>query len=186
MKTLKLFLVLIFLNGTTLMAQNTEYSKEPGYFDFSKLISMKSGDLVTEIYLEEPMLKMLAKMSESKEESLSAAVSALKLIYVNEFMIDKNQKDKFESTVESIDKELQSQKWDRIIRTKRTENLANVYVKKVANDEFVGLIVIALDKEGKATFVNIVGKVDLETIGKVSKEFHIPHLDDKKQIENKK
>jgi hypothetical protein len=42
---------------------------------------------------------------------------------------------------------------------------------------FTGLVVLALDKPGEAAFVNIVGDINLETIGKLTNRFNIPALD---------
>ena len=59
--------------------------------------------------------------------------------------------------------------------------MANVYVKSGTADDFVGLVIVAMDKEGKATLVNIVGKIDLETIGKLSDQFNFPDVNKMKE-----
>mgnify|MGYP000944543316 CR=1 FL=1 len=179
MKTLKIFLIFFLFYGFQTPAQEKDYSKEPGYFDFSKIMSLKTSDDITEIYLEESMLKILSGISNENDEDLSKAIGGLKLIRVNEFMIDNDQKSKYEFTMQSFDKDLQNQKWERIIKSKSSGTHANVYVKKVTDNKFAGLVVMALDKEGKATLVNIVGNVDLKTIGKLSKEFNLPDIKEK-------
>jgi len=181
MKTLKIFLVLFLFYGFQINAQEKDYSKEPGYFDFSKIMSLKTGEDITEIYLEESMLKILSGLSNEKDVDLANALDGLKLIRVNEFIIDNDQKPKYEFTIQTFEKDLQNQKWERIIKSKSAGTLANVYVKKVTDNKFAGLVVMALDKEGKATLVNIVGNVDLKTIGKLSKEFNLPEINKRKE-----
>ncbi|MBI1939700.1 MAG: DUF4252 domain-containing protein [Ignavibacteriales bacterium] len=175
MKTYKLFLI-AFFTAALAFAQQADYTKEPGYFSFDKLMNYKSGDLITEVYLEEPLIKMVAKMAEGEKEGVGEAIDALKLIRVNEFMVEKNDIEKIEKEMASLDGNLQTQKWSRIIKTKKKDNYANVYVKSGGANEYVGLLIAAIDKEGKVTLVNIVGRIDLDTIGKVSKELNLPHM----------
>ena len=186
-----IFAFLFVLAGVISAQQQGDYSKEPGYYDFGNLTSLKEGELTTEVYLEEPLLKMVANLAESKKEELGNALGGLKLVRVNEFKIPKNELANMESTIESMDNNLQSKSWDRIIKTNSKGNYTNVYIKKGTNDEFVGLTIVSLDKSfktgensedsGKVTFVNIVGKIDLGTIGKLSEQLHVPGLDKAKK-----
>lgn len=188
MKTLKLTFTFLFVLCVGLLAQQKEdYSKYPGYFNYKDFTQLKNAESITEVYLEEPLLKMVAGLAQDKKEGLGDAIGGLKLIRVNEFKIPKNEIASMEGTLESMDNSLQSKGWDRIIRTNTKGNFTNVYVKKDAQNTFVGLTVISLDKmlygeenpdgSGKATFVNIVGKIDLSTIGKISEKLNVPGLD---------
>lgn len=177
MKSKTLILLTVLLCGINIFAQEqNDYSKEPGYFDFSEITSVKSGELTTEIYLEEPLLKMVAKMGEAKEEGLGDLIEGLKFVKVNEFVVDKNKMQKLDAVLGSVDKNLQLQKWDRIIKTKQKNYNAYVFVKGNSNGGFDGLVITAYDSKGKVTLVNIIGKINLETIGKLSKQFDFPDV----------
>jgi hypothetical protein len=182
MKLIKpLFSVLLFIAACIQAQTKTDYSKEPGYFDYSQYAPAKPGEATTEIYLEEPLLKMVAKMAEGKKDGVGKLISNLKLVRVNEFNLEKNEIEKASSSLENIDKELIGTKWDRIIRTKQKNNFVNVYVKPTG-ESYSGLVVAMLDnKKGKITFVNIVGSIDLETLGKLSEELKIPGLNKPKE-----
>ncbi len=41
----------------------------------------------------------------------------------------------------------------------------------------IGLAVTTLEADGEAAFVNIVGTIELATIGKLGNKFNIPHLE---------
>lgn len=179
MKTKNLLMILFFFAASLAIAQEADYTKEPGYFDFGKITMFKTGEMVTEVYLEEPLIKMVAKMAEGESDGIADAIAALKLIRVNEFMVKNIES--IENELKNIDKDLQSQKWSRIIKTKHKDDLANVYVKSGGANEYVGLLITALDKEGKVTLVNIVGNINLDTIGKISKEFDLPGMDKDKE-----
>lgn len=186
MKTLKTLVVLLFVMNMNLLAQQKgDYSKEPGYFDFSQFTSIKTGDMTTEVYLEEPLLKMAGKMAEEKNGKVGNMISALKLVKVNEFNIDWKEFTKMETAIESMDKDLLAKQWDRIIKTKSKNDYTNVYVKSGSDGNFVGLVVTSLNKSGKVTFVNIVGRIDLETIGQLSEQFNFPNAGKAKEKEEK-
>ncbi len=179
MRKLKISIVLLFAASAIFYAQEKiDYSTEPGYFNFDELVNLKNAELINEIDIESPLLKMMAGMfEEEKKGSLGEKINVLKLIRVKEYNIEKKDFGNIEASIESMDKELQTKKWERVIRTKSKTNFTNVYVRRDSKDQYVGLVVTSLDKEGKATFVNIVGELDLETIGKMSKELNIPQLD---------
>ncbi len=192
MKTLKTTLVLFFAVSALFLAQQKEdYSKYPGYFNYKDFAQLKNAESITEVYLEEPLLKMVAGLAQDKKEGLGDAIDGLKLVRVNEFKIPKNELINMEAAVDAMDNNLQSKSWDRIIQTSRKGNLTNVYIKKGTNNEFVGLTIVSFEKSfkggensddsGKATFVNIVGKIDLSTIGKLSEQLHVPVLEKAKK-----
>lgn len=183
MKLIKTMIVFALFAFISVTAQNKiDYSKEPGYFDYMQYTSLKPNDASTEVYLEEPLLKMVSKMAEDKKEGVGKIIAGLKLVRVNEFKVEKNELDNVSAAFENIGKELTSKKWDRIIKMKQVSNMVNVYVKPV-DGVYGGLLVTMLDKNGKATFVNIVGSIDLDTLGKLSEELKLPGLNKLKEKE---
>ena len=173
MKTLKTLVVMLFVMSMGLFAQQKgDYSKEAGYFDYSKFLPAKIGEPTTEVNLEEPLLKMAGKVAEDKKEDVGNMISALKLVKVNEYELNQEQYSEMEGSLESIDKNLLAKLWDRIIKTKSKNDFTNVYVKSGSDGKFMGLVVTSLNKNGKATFVNIVGRIDLETIKQLSEQFN--------------
>lgn len=174
---LALFLV---LSAANIFAQETDYSKYPGYANFGNLEALQDGEMVTEILIEEKLLKMVSKFTKDDDE-LSELIGGLKLIRVNTFEVTPGNATELMSRANKIDKELTSKKWDRIVKTKSRGEVANVYIKTGNNDEFVGLTVVTVDKDGEAAFVNIVGTINMDTLGKLGQKFDIPGLDDIKK-----
>lgn len=187
MKSIKMLLVLLFaVTLTTFAQQKDDYSTDPGYFDYSEYTQFKNVEPITAVHLEGPMLKAIGKMGENKNEKVAQMISALKLIKVNQFPVLKTDLDKTENTIAAMDKKLQSQKWDRIIKTKNKGKFASVYVKTGEGNDYAGLFVIAMDKEDDLTLVNVVGKIDLETIGSLADEMNLPGLEKTKSAKKDK
>lgn len=199
MKPIKTLLVFFFLLSINLSAQQKEdYSKYPGYINYKNLPGLNNAESLSEVYLEETLLNMVAGMAQDKNDDLSGIVGGLKLIQVNEYKIDKSFITDMEGSLNVMDKNLQSKSWDRIVRTNNKNNLTNIYIKKSSSGELEGLAILSLSKggeseksdkpdpHGKVTCVNIVGKIDLANIGNLTKELKIPGLDKMKSKEKGK
>ncbi|MBI1933365.1 MAG: DUF4252 domain-containing protein [Ignavibacteriales bacterium] len=177
MKTsIKYAIFLFFLISLNAFAQEGDYSKYPGFVNFGDLASLQNDEEVTEILIEEKLLKMVSKFTDDDPE-LSELVGGLKLIKVNTFAVTQTNSSDLMKRAQAIDKDLMSKKWDRIVKTKSKGNVANVYLKTAGDDDFVGLTVVTVDEGGEAAFVNIVGNINMDALGKLGKKFDIPGLD---------
>ena len=123
---------------------------------------------------------MVSKLTKDDPE-LSDLINGLKLIKVNTFEVTPNNEVELMNRAKSIDKDLMNKNWDRIVKTRSKNEVANVYIKTQGDDEFVGITVVTVDGGGEAAFVNIVGSINMETLGKLGQKFDIPGLDDIKE-----
>ncbi|MHA2167977.1 MAG: DUF4252 domain-containing protein [Candidatus Hodarchaeales archaeon] len=175
---------LLFLNFIVL-AQTVDVTKEPGYVDFGDLTSFEKTTGVTEVILEEDLLSVLATISDEKDPNIMAILDGLKLVKANVFEVSEENEDQIKEKVNNIDSRLAKTDWRRIVRTRSETELANVYIKLNSDKQIIGLVVTSVESDGEAAFVNIVGTIDLATIGKLGKKFHIPHLKGLKQNKGK-
>ena len=118
----------------------------------------------------------MAQASGGEDQALSKLLSNLLLIKVNTFSIDSVITEDLKQKVARIESELGNKKWEKIVRVKEQHELVNVYMK-MDNDLVVGLVVMAVEEGNEAVFVNIVGEIDMESIGKLGSKFDIPKLD---------
>jgi len=179
MKTIKLIPMLL-LFSFMLFAQSNDLKNEPGYVDFGDLSSFEGSTGVTEVILEEDLLSMLAQMSSEEDPNIMAILNGLKLVKANVFEVSQANLDELKSRIDQIDSKLTGSNWKRIVRTRSAEETANVYIKQDSK-QIVGLAVTTLEADGEAAFVNIVGTIQLATIGKLGNKFGIPHLNDVKK-----
>ena len=168
------FLLILFTS--VLFAQKEDASNYPGYVDFGNIASFEKGNDVTEVNLDNKILKMVSKMTNEDDPELAKMLSGMKMIHVNVFKIEKNDKDKLIDKITKLDGNLTGKGWNRIVRSREHGEYVNVYIKSDDNS-IEGLVVTSLERNGEAAFVNIVGPIDLELIGKLGKKFDIPSLD---------
>jgi hypothetical protein len=185
MKTIKSTILLIALCAFTLAAQ-TDVTKEPGYIDFGDLTKFEQSTGVTEVILDEDLLSVLAEMSTEEDPNVMEILGGLKLVKANVFEVNEKNKAELEAKVNNIDSKLMSSDWKRIVRTRSDDEIANVYIKQGGNKQIVGLVVTSVGDDDEAAFVNIVGTIDLATIGKLGKQFDIPQLEGVKHQKEEK
>jgi len=185
---LKLSLLTVFMFAITVIAQDdSQYRNEPGYVDFGTLTSFYNGDDVTEVFLDQHLLKMMSKMTGKDDPEMKNLLTGLKLIRVYSFEVPKNSRTNLRSRIAEIDKKLLKKKWYRLIKVKEKKEYTNVYLKSSKDDSNVqGLAVVSLDDSGKASFVNIVGKINLDNLGMLSDKFNIPMMFQKHHMKKKK
>lgn len=179
-KLINLTAVIFFIAFFSTSAQSDDYSKYPGYANFGNLSALEEGEEVTEILIEEKLLRMVAKFTQDDDE-LSDMIGGLKLIRVNTFQVTKSNETQLKQKASSIDKDLMNQKWDRIVKTKSKGEVTNVYVKTKGDKDFEGLTVVSIDSDGEAAFVNIVGKINVDALSRLGKKFDIPGVDNIKK-----
>ena len=195
MKTLfKLSFLAVLLFAFTASAQDdSQYKNEPGYVDFGSLTSFYTGDDITEVFLDHHLLKMMSKMSGKDDPEMKNLLTGLKLVRVYSFQVPEKTIHNLKDRIGEIDNKLLDKKWYRIIKVKEKNEYTNVYLKSSGDDVNVqGLAVVSLGDNGEASFVNIVGEINMDNLGMLSDKFNIPmmfkkhHKPKKKVIKEKK
>jgi len=186
MKSKILLSAVVVLIASLTFGQKNDYTKYKGYVNFGDLEKFETGEEVTEVIIEEHLLRMVSKMAGKDEPELGVVLDGIKLIKVNTFGVSEENYPKLALIVKNIDKKLMSDGWDRIVKTRSKDELVNVFILTSKEEKISGLVVTSIEKNGDAAFVNIVGNIDLETIGKLSDKFDIPSISDLNNHKNKK
>ncbi|MGD8306603.1 MAG: DUF4252 domain-containing protein [Ignavibacteria bacterium] len=161
----------------TINAQTDDVKNEPGYVEFGDLTSFETSTGVTEVILDGDLLSVLATISDEEDPNIMAILEGLKLVKAHIFKVDSINHEKLRSRVANIDSKLSNTNWKRIVRTRSDKESASVYIKLSSDKKITGLVVTSFEKNGEAALINIVGKIDLATIGKLGRKFNIPHLE---------
>jgi len=175
-KTL-LSIALIFI-ATLTFGQKNDYSKYKGYVEFGNLEKFETSEEVVEVIIEEHLLRMVSKMAGKNEPELSSVLDGIKLVKVHTFGVSEENYTELANIVKSVDKNLMQDGWDRIVKTRSKDEVVSVFILTSNEENIDGLVVTTVEKGGEAVFVNIVGDIDLETIGELSDKFDIPSISD--------
>ena len=174
-----LILSAIVLLATAVAARAQEdIEKLPGYVDFKALGIADGREATVEVFLKGSLLRLLATATANDEDEpgLSDVLSKLAAIRVETYSLRDYPGDEYEKQVVAIGKRLESQGWETIVKVREPDSKAHIAIK-TQGDRVVGLMVMAWEKNDEVAFVNIVGDIDLDRIGKLGDEFHVKSLD---------
>ena len=178
-------IVLAFALGCAVLAApaladtEAELKKLPGYVEFNALATFKGQEAKVEVYLKDPMLQLVSRFVKGDDPDLYAILEKLKLVRVLVFDVTTEQAREVAKVTSETAKELDKKGWERIVRVREDDERIDVYLKPSKNYELIeGIVVMVVDDEYEAIFVNIVGNINPDDIGKLGEHFDIDGLGD--------
>lgn len=175
-KTILTIALLILFTPAAYAQQDEDYADHPGYIDFGSFDKFQDAEETVEVFIKGPLLKFVAKASEADDPDLATLLNNLVLIKVNVFSMDKFNIDDARNIMESVSKKIDRSKWELMVRTKEPGEYVEIYTQLGPNDSLTGLVVMAVEENDEAVFVNIAGDIDPAKLGKLSDKFNIPKM----------
>jgi hypothetical protein len=164
-----------------------DLTKHPGYVDFGTVNLFGSKEADVEIFLEQNLINMVGAFVKNEDPEFANMLAKIKQIRVQSFAIDPDKLEAIEKKTEDVSKKLESQGWATLVkvRDRKQGEQTFVYMKWIDN-KVQGLVVMNVDPRDAASFVNIVGEIDPEQVGKLQHKFDIRGLDSLESHEWKK
>ena len=156
--------------------EDEELRKLRGYVDFDSWTGLRPAETTVEIYIKDPILSLVARLTRDEDPDLSDLLSSLKLIRVQTYPLDASDTREIKARVDEIRKKLEKDKWEIVVRAREPDQQMHVYIKS-SKDEVNGLVIMAAKYGENISFVNIVGDIDLNSISRLGNKFDIPGLD---------
>jgi hypothetical protein len=148
----------------------------PGYCDFDLPGLVSPQDLKVDLVLEGDLLQWGAGLAMWGEPDVSKLVAGLRQVRVASFDIGSDRAEKVDAKIADIAKRLEGKGWVKVVRTHEADSQAYVFLKLV-DGAIDGVVVMDVDSNGKASFVNVVGRIDPEQLGRLGTKFHIDGMD---------
>jgi|GEM_PF-5685840 len=165
----------VMLSAAPAFAGEEPVEKMPGYVDFSGIKGFEDAEEMVEVYLKRPLLEMVAEMSRDQDPALYNLLKNVYLIQVRTFSLEGElQKELMEldRRLKALTERLRKEGWEPVVRAREKDEYAEIYIKS-HKGKFAGLVVV--NNEGKkVALVNIVGSVDLKSLGKLREKFDLP------------
>jgi hypothetical protein len=166
MKIFKLSLTLCFLS---LLLTAPAYANEKGQIDFADL-SSHYGEPKVEVNLSASLMKLIGRFANSEDPEIGDILSKLESIKVRVYDL-KGELEKANSTIDRVSGELKADDWETLVTVNNNEDNQKVRVFSKSTLKVIdGVVVMVVSPEkegGEAVFINIVGEIDPEKIGKV-------------------
>ena len=152
----------------------------PGYIEFSSISTQIDEEPNIEIFLKGPLLRLVAEASSIEDPDLARMLHKLEAIRVLAYDMDEvssSSEDQLLNIGRALSQEMTGANWEPVARIREDDERVYIYFKTL-NDSIQGLTVVAIDSRDEAVFVNIVGEINPEEVGRIGRKFNVDVLDD--------
>jgi hypothetical protein len=164
-------------------AQDTDITSYPGYIDLSEINIPESAGKATEITIGPSLIKMVSQLAEEGDNNIDINLTGCVSIQVKTFDIDSIVSEEIRPAIERIEMKLQKENWKQIIRVKEGNELTNISMLfDEDKNKTLGMLIMCLEPDDEASFINIVGDIDLNKLGNIGKCLDGSTLDSLKKI----
>lgn len=142
-----------------------------------------------DVTLNGSLLRLAARFLSDKDEDqakVKRLIGGLEGIYVRSYTFARDGEYNM-ADVDSVRAQVKTPNWARIVgvTSKLHGEDVDVYFKTTGDDKLGGVVVIAAEPR-ELTIVNIVGTLDIDQLGDLGGEFHIPKLEVKARYHGRK
>ena len=150
---------------------------QPGYIDLEWIEIPDDADEVQDIDLGPVLLSLVANAEEADNDDLADLLSMVTSLRVRAFSVDEGESRAVDQAVKRIQEDLDRDDWEPLIRMRDGEDVVTVSIKKV-DEDIVGMMVVAFESGEEASFINIVGDLDLSKFMSLAFSLNDGELDD--------
>lgn len=153
--------------------------QDPGYVDVRLVEEGLGRPASIEVNIRGALLRLVASASEHEDPDLARLLRRLKAIQVRGFPLASAEDARAaERNADRLGRRLEGHGWDAVMRVRDAGERVDMYVRTRDDDAIAGLVVFVVDtNDDESVFINIVGEIDPEEIGRIGRTFNIGSLD---------
>ncbi len=178
-KEMKKIFITLLVTGTFLGASASAQNKllsDPGYVDVRAVESWFGSEPNLEVNIQGALLKLVAEASRFEDPELASLILKLKGISVRGYNVEGMDLQSVKRQTREMGRKLESDGWETIVRVREDDESVDMYLRTV-NDAIAGMVVMVIDDDEDAVFVNIIGEIDPEQIGRLGQKFNFGSVD---------
>jgi hypothetical protein len=175
LKWVPCFLIML-ASIATLQHAHGQTARSQGYVNLRSL-----GDLddffasraTVEVNVEAALMRMVEAASRQEDPELADLLARLDGVFVLGYELKETTMDQFDQLATDMGNNLADDGWTVVMRTRDIVENTHFYVR-LEGDGVTGMVVISVEAgSDQAVFVNIVGDIDPEQIGRIGQKFQI-------------
>ncbi|MBN1892916.1 DUF4252 domain-containing protein [bacterium] len=165
--------------AVTGFAQDPNIINHPGFVNLDEIPVPPDAAEVTEVDIGPELLGGMASMfSGEKHAEIGKELEGFLSIRVKTFNIDSMMTLKLRPVMEKMEQKLNRENWKNIVRVRKGREMTNVSVKyDKRHKRPMGLFIMSVEPGSEASFVNIVGSVDLGKLSQMGIDMNPNTLD---------
>ena len=157
------------LMALPVMAQEDALKDYPGYVDFGELNTI-FGEPTVQISVGASLLGLVSSLSASEDPEAAELFKRLNGVRVNVFETD-GMADGAVDLVKDVSASLGDHGWESVVTVNSIDEQVRVFMM-INGDQVEGITVMAVE-ETEAVFVNVIGSINPEELGRVMENFDI-------------
>ncbi len=147
---------------------------DPGYLDLGMIESWFNQEANIEVNVQGALLNLVRSASRHEDEELADMLGKLKGVYVRGYKIDPAAVENIASRTGKLAQSLSADGWETVVRMRDEEERVDVFLRSNQN-RIAGLVVMVVG-EDETIFVNIVGEIDPDDIGRIGGRVNVPDI----------
>jgi hypothetical protein len=169
------------LNGTAVLAVALTLNLNaapvaPGQVDFGAFTPPGGGGEFVEINISGDLISLATRVVEKQEPELAQLLNGIHRVRVNVIGLDDENRPELQKRVESVRKDLDGKGWERLVTVRQQAQDVSVYLKMRNKDTVEGLVVVVMEENKQAVFVNVAGNIRPEQLSQLGDRLHIDAL----------
>jgi hypothetical protein len=148
----------------------------PGQVDFGAFTPPGGGGEFVEINISGDLISLATRVVEKQEPELAQLLNGIHRVRVNVIGLDDENRPELQKRVESVRKDLDGKGWERLVTVRQQAQDVSVYLKMRNKDTVEGLVVVVLEENKQAVFVNVAGNIRPEQLSQLGDRLHIDAL----------
>ena len=157
------------LMALPVMAQEDSLKDFPGYVDFGELGAV-FGEPSVQISVGESLLGLVGSLSASEDPEAAELFNRLNGVRVNVFETESMAEGAVD-LVKEVSARLSERGWESVVTVNSDDEQVRIFMM-INGGQVEGITVMAVE-ETEAVFVNVIGSINPEELGKVMENFDI-------------
>jgi hypothetical protein len=176
MKRLMPFVGAVAIISTVASASLAAETQAPGQVDFGKFGPPQTGGEFVEVNLNSSLISLAAKVVEKDEPEVARLLNSVQMVRVNVIGLNDDNRADLAKRALKIRKELDTKGWERIVTAQKEDQDVGIFLKTEGKDTVKGVVVMVMDGNKEAVFVNVVGDIKPEQLAMLGDKLHIDPL----------
>lgn len=149
---------------------------DPGFVDFDSLGIPEPGKRTLKVSLYGPTLRLLAEAVRGEEPAFADLISKLQGIFAHIYQVPAGSQRGLLAHAEAAARGLERRGWETVFETRGEDGEASLIQVRTGPEKILGLSVMFFDPEGTVGFINVVGDISPEEIGRLAEQLDIDGL----------